>query len=162
MSSVKPIRTIEVNGSERVVLQVSGCDYIRLEFPGVTVGIRCEDGVVYQYQEARPVVPPPMDDDFLDVLVEAAMATSNPIGVPTPDDVVEAAGGHFEDINQRYADMLDDPILVRNLSPELSRVSDLPSELDFDTDEEPMFEYHYGDTQPMYDETQLEETQLDN
>lgn len=151
MALSKPVRTIEVNGSERVVLKVSGCDYVRLEFPGMTVGIRCEDGVVYQYQEARPVVQPPPEDHEVDPIVESLMASSGYTErysiATTPSDVAEYAG-RYSDINRSHADKLEEHVChVRKLDMEFSPESSAPSCLDYDTDEEPIMPYHYGDTQ---------------
>lgn len=192
MAMSKPVRTIEINSNERVVLQVRSCDYVRLEFPGMVVGIRCEDGVIYQYQEARRVVSPPSpcsterysiasssdeDEDIAGVLACLAKRDANKENIPpgppawqilchgdtidrmlyspqprtqppTPDDVVAAAGGHFDEVNERHAAMLDPNVVVRNLSADFSDADSLPSDLQYDTDDGSLYDdYHFGDTQ---------------
>lgn len=151
MALSKPVRTIEVNRDERVVLKVSGCDYVRLEFPGMTVGIRYEDGVVYQYQEPRPIVQPQPDDADVDPIVESLMANSGYTErysiATTPSDVAEYAG-HYSEVNNAHADRLAEHVChVRKLDVDFSPESSVPSCLDYDTDEEPIMPYHYGDTQ---------------
>lgn len=137
MASLKPINKVVVNANERLVIEVRSADYVRLEFPGMVVGIRMEDGVIYQYQEMRPIkVEPPSPI--------ANVSLMSP--VKTPDEVVFAAGGHFDDINEKHARDLERKICVRKLSVEFDDMASIPSEFDYATDSSPALSYHWGDT----------------
>lgn len=138
MASLKPINKVVVNANERLIVEVKSADYVRLEFPGMVVGIRMEDGVLYQYQEIRPIKSPKPPTPIVDLTL--------PSPIMTPDEVVRAAGGHFNEVNEKHAAKLDPRICVRKLSLDFDEETSVDSVLNYDTDQSPALSYHYGDT----------------
>ena len=138
-SFIKPVVAMEINANERVILQVNSQEYIRLEFPGITVALRYEDGVIYQYQEKNDR-DKKMEVEEEEEEIEEFEVASDDVSFKTPDRVVKAAGGHFSTVNRKHEEELTRTVTTRKHKYSQAKPYDLMA---WECEE---LAFHYGDT----------------
>jgi hypothetical protein len=79
------LKELTIEDDDMAIIRVRNCHYVKLVFDTCTIGIRTEDGVVYQFTERHEDVP-----------------VANARVVDDPPVVVEAAGGTFPQINEQH------------------------------------------------------------